>query len=168
MKWNKLLFLALFLQIIGCKTVKYGLSGINIPPNIKTVSIALFDNKATLVNPLLSQVITEKLKDKFIRQTSLKLITADGDWQFKGNIVLYSVEPVNRQTVQGGTSNRLKIDLAVNFINVLDEKENFEKTFSRFADFEASKNFASIESGLIDEITNQLVTDVFNETALKW
>ena len=35
----------------------------------KTISIAFIQNKASLVSPTLSQMFTEKLKDKFIRET---------------------------------------------------------------------------------------------------
>jgi len=168
MNWIKLGFLMTVLTIGSCKNVKYGLSGINIPPEVKTVSIQLFENNAPLVNPLLAQVLTEKLKDKFLRQTGLKLVTENGDWQFKGNITNYAVEAVNRQTIEGGTRNKLTINVRVNFVNTVSSKDNFDKDFTRFEDFDAGRNFSDVEANLVDVITSTLVTDIFNETALQW
>lgn len=168
MNWIKRIFLIIMVSIYGCGGVNYSLSGINIPPEVKTVSVELFTNKAPLINPLLAQVYTEKLKDKFINQTSLSVITEKGDWAFKGFITNYAVEPVNRQSIGGGTRNKLTISISVSFENAKNKDENFERVFTRFKDFQASSDFSSIESELVDEITNILVQDVFNETALKW
>lgn len=168
MNWIKRFALVLFISLYGCGGVNYSLSGINIPPEVKTVSVKLFVNKAPLINPLLAQVYTEKLKDKFINQTSLSVIADKGDWAFEGYISNYVVEPVNRQSIGGGTRNKLTISISVAFENSKNEDENFERVFTRFKDFEASSDFSSIESGLVDDITDILVQDVFNETALKW
>lgn len=168
MSWTKYIYVLLISSLMSCGGVSYSLSGINIPPEVKTVTVRLFDNKAPLVNPLLAQVYTEKLKDKFIGQTSLVLAQQDGDWEFEGSITKYVVEPVNRQTVEGGTRNKLTIALSVKFTNRKNEKEDFVKTYERFQDFEASQDFSSLESSLVDEITDLLVQDVFNDTALRW
>ncbi len=171
MSWIKYrigLVLLTTVLLASCKSVKYSMSGINIPPDVKTVSVQLFDNKAALINPLLAQVYTEKLKDKFIRQTPLRLVTENGDWQFQGFITQYEVAPVNRQTISGGTRNKLTIGIKVKYTNTKNEKESFDRDFNRFQDYDASENFSNIESTLVDQITDVLVQDVFNETALKW
>jgi len=170
MNWikTKTLFLFIILTCVGCGGVKYGLSGINIPADVKTVSIKLFENKAPLINPLLAQVYTEKLKDKFINQTSLSLVKEKGDWEFEGFISNYAVEPVNRQSIDGGTRNKLTISITVKFVNTKNERDNLEKVYTRFKDFEATSDFASLESSLVDELTDILVQDAFNDTALKW
>ena len=96
------------------------------------------------------------------------LINENGDWAFQGYISNYVVEPVNRQSIGGGTRNKLTISISVAFENAKNKDENFERVFTRFKDFEASSDFSSIESSLVDDITDILVQDVFNETALKW
>ena len=53
----------------------YSFTGASIAPDIKTISIKYFPNRAPLIQPTLSQAFTEKLKEKFIAQTNLRLIT---------------------------------------------------------------------------------------------
>ena len=53
--------MALFV-LAGCGVaVKYSLSGASIPPDAKTFSVAYFPNNATMVSPILSSTLTERL-----------------------------------------------------------------------------------------------------------
>ena len=79
-----LLLLTSCLAITGCGV--YSFTGASISPEIKTISIATFPNQASLVQPSLSQVFTEKLKDKFVSQTNLTQINSSGDISFEGYI----------------------------------------------------------------------------------
>ena len=65
----------------SCK-MSYSFRGAVINPLIKTVSIQYFDNRAPLVQPQLSQVFTDALRDKVQGQTSLKIVTGYGDVDF--------------------------------------------------------------------------------------
>src|SRR5690242_14718049 len=59
-----------------------GVYSMNEPKNLgdaKTVSVQRFENRATQVNPQLSQEFTEAVKDKFLRETRLSVVTANGD-----------------------------------------------------------------------------------------
>ena len=49
----------------------YSFNGASISKNTKTISIKYFTNNASTIQPTLSQVITEKLKDYFTQQTNL-------------------------------------------------------------------------------------------------
>lgn len=163
------LFIAsvLIIGFIGC-SVKYSFTGASISPDVKTVSIEYFPNQAALVQPILSQTFTEKLKEKFVTQTSLELVTYGGDLSFEGAITGYSTKP---QAVQGNETaalNRLTIAVKVNFVNSKDEKNNFEKSFSAFADYDSSKNLEDVEEELIGECVDQLVEDIFNAAVANW
>lgn len=167
----KLIVILLTLAILtqNCK-VSYSFSGASISPDVKTVSIKTFQNVAPLAQPTLSQTFTESLKDIFITQTNLTLVEKGGDLQFEGKITGYSVAPVAIQGSQFSTAslNRLSITVQVKFINTKDEKQNFEQTFTRFADFDASKNLASVENELIKDINSQLSQDIFNRAVTNW
>ena len=77
---NLLLLLAVSVFIYGC----YSFSGASISPEIKTVNIAFFANRAPIVQSTLSQTFTEKLKDKFVSQTNLRLTDQEADISFEG------------------------------------------------------------------------------------
>ncbi len=152
--------------IAGCKV--YSFTGASISPEIKTVSIDYFSNRASLVQPSLSQVFTEKLKDKFVSQTNLSQVTGNGDLRFEGFITDYNSQPTAIQGNEQAALNRLSITVMVKFTNTRDEKQNFESSFSRFADYDSQKNLASVESQLISDICNQLVDDIFNKAVINW
>ena len=146
----------------------YSFTGASISPDIKTVSIAYFPNRAPIVQPALSQVFTEKMKDKFVSQTSLTLVNREGDLQFDGQITDYVTQPTAIQGNEQAALNRLTITVKVKFVNTKDEKQSFESSFSRFTDYDSRKNLTSIETELINEVCNQLVDDIFNKAVINW
>lgn len=161
-----LLLLTSCLAITGCGV--YSFTGASISPDIKTISIASFPNQASLVQPSLSQVFTEKLKDKFVSQTNLTQINSSGDISFEGYISDYNSQPTAIQGNEQAALNRLTITVKVKFINTKDEKQNFESSFSRFADYDSKQNLSTVENQLISEICTQLVDDIFNKAMINW
>ena len=152
---------------IGCK-VNYSFTGASIAEDIKTVSIKTFQSYAPLANANLSQTFTEALKDKFLSQTNLDLVTKNGDLQFEGSITGYNVTSVAIQGNETAALNRLTITVKVKFTNTKDSELDFETNFSRYSDYESSQNLASIEDGLITEINEQLTQDIFNKAVSNW
>jgi outer membrane lipopolysaccharide assembly protein LptE/RlpB len=146
----------------------YSFTGASIAPDVKTFSVDYIKNRASLTNPALSQVITQKLKDKFISQTSLSPLKADGDLRFEGYISDYNTQPIAIQSNDQAAQNRLTITVSIKFTNTKDEKQNFETTFSRFADYATDKDLSSVEAGLIENISSQLIDDIFNKAVVNW
>lgn len=163
---KSLLFPLLMIFLYGCHV--YSFTGASIAPDVKTITIANFPNQATLVQPSLSQVFTEKMKDKFVSQTNLVQTKSGGDLQFEGMITDYFSVPTAIQGNEQAALNRLTIVVKVKFVNIKDEKQNFDMTFSRFTDYDSRKNLTSIEQELINEICNQLVDDIFNKAVINW
>lgn len=155
------------LVLAACK-VNYSFSGASVSPDVKTVSIQYFKNKASLAPPTLSQSLTEALKDIFTSQTNLGIISRDGDLNFEGEITNYLAAPVALQANDQAALNRLTITVNVRFTNVKDEKQKFETSFSRFADFPSSKPIESVQDDLIRQINEQLVQDIFNKAMINW
>ena len=121
-----------------------------------------------LANANLSQSFTEALKDILISQTNLNLVSKDGDLNFDGAIVGYNVTSVAIQGNETAALNRLSITVKVTFTNKKDKEQDFETTFTRFADYESSQNLASVEDGLIKDINDQLTQDIFNRALSNW
>jgi hypothetical protein len=166
---RKIPFVILFMACLVFSSCGiYTHSGASVPPDAKTFSVAYIVNNASIVAPTLSQVLTEKLKQKFINETSLKLSIEDGDIAFSGKITDYKVAPAAVQGDQQNAVNRLTINIEITFESKKDETKNFKETFSRFSDFPASQNLATEEARLIQEITAQLVQDVFNKAFINW
>ena len=167
MKLRILYLFLLFIPLInGCGI--YSFTGASISPDVKSVSVQYFKNNATLVQPKLSQTLTDALKDKFSTQTNLNLINKGGDLSFEGSITNYSTQPVAIQGNETAALNRLTITISVKFTNIKNDKQNFESTFSRYEDYPSSKNLVSVEDGLIKQITDVLVEDIFNKAVVNW
>ncbi len=158
----------ILINLSACK-VNYSFTGASIAPDVKTFSVVTFPNYAPLIQPILSQNFTEALKDKFQSQTNLELVSRGGDMNFEGSITGYNASPI---AIQSGTDlaaqTRLTITVNVKFTNSKNEKQNFESTFSRYADYESSKSLSSEEDRLIKEINDQLVQDIFNKAVVNW
>ncbi len=151
----------------SCK-VSVSLTGADVDENIKTATIEIFENQAALTNPNFPRIVTEGLREKFIRQTKLKLVTEGGDVNFRGAITGYSTAPVAISGAETASLTRLTISVSVEYSNKLDESKNFNQTFSRFADFNSTQNLNQVEDALMTEISEQLVQDIFNRAFLNW
>lgn len=165
--WKNFFPLIIFAIILtGCKV--YSFTGAAISPDVLTVSIQYFPNNAPIVNPNLSPAFTEKLKDKFITQTNLSLVQSQGDLDFSGTITGYSTQPIAIQENETAALNRLTITVSVKFVNQKDPKQDFESSFSRYADYDSRQSLASVEDELIRLINEQLVDDIFNRAVINW
>lgn len=136
----------------------------------KTVEIAFFPNYAELIKPQLSQIFTEKLRDIFVQQTPLNLVDRNGDLQFEGSIVSYTITPLGAQASDIGAvaQNRLTVDVNVIFTHNLEEDKSFERRFSRFVDFDANQDINQIEQELHDQVSQELSENILNGAIGNW
>ena len=158
-----LFILSLSVWFTGC----YSFQGASIPPDVSTFSVGFFENKAATINPKLSQLVTEKLKDK-LNNTRLEFVRGKGDFDFEGTITNYTVAPIAVQGDANASKNRLTIGMNVRFVCVKYPEKNFTSDFSSFQDFDATKNFSTLESSLVQDITDQLIQEIFNKAAVNW
>ena len=164
------LFIATTILCSGCGyKVTYNLSGGSIPPEAQTISVAYFPNNAPMVAPTLSNVLTEGLRDKFSRQTRLQQVEEGGDFAFEGEITNYNSTTSSVSSGDYALQNRLTITVRVNFQNAVDQTLSFNnKTFSAYADYDATKLLTEVEGELITQIVEQLVNDIFQAAAGNW
>ena len=157
--------------ICSCR-INYSFTGASISPNVKTVFIDLFNNRARVINPTLSQTFTEKMKDKFVSQTSLSLQRDQGDLEFSGDIIGYDVRPQSIQTTTQGrdiaSMNRLTVTVRVVFTNNKDHEQDFKNNFSAYYDWESTRALSEVENDAVNVITDQLVEDIFNKSVANW
>ncbi|MBE6187903.1 MAG: hypothetical protein E7143_02120 [Rikenellaceae bacterium] len=168
MKRILLLFIAVLTLVTTACTVKYSLSGASIPPDAKTFSVAYFPNNAPMVAPILSATLTDELTQRFASRTSLVQVEDGGDFAFEGEIVGYSSTTSSVSSGDYALQNRLTISVKVKFTNAIDDKMSFNRNFSAYADYDSTKLLTEVESELIPQIVEQLVTDIFQAAASNW
>lgn len=168
MKKSILISLLLTLLLAGC-SIKYSLNGASIEyTKIKTVSIADFQNLAPTVYPPLAQRFTEDLKDRFQRQTRLRDIPTNGDLSIEGEIVGYDLSAEAVQENAFAAKTRLTLRINVRFTNKVNEEESFEREFTSFGTFDSSQMFVDVQDQLCQELTKDIINQIFNATVENW
>jgi hypothetical protein len=153
--------------LAGCK-ITYSMSGASISAGVKTASIQYFQNRASIVQPQLSQTITDALIDKCKAQTSLGIVNGLGDVNFEGEISEYSSKPMTVAADAQAATNRFTISVKVKFTNSVDPTYNYEQTFTRYEDYNSSYDLSAVEKDLTQKIVDQLVEDIFNKAFVNW
>lgn len=150
-------------------TVSFINSGIDYSV-LKTFSIEQFDVKAGNAPPTSGQTFSERLKDRVLSNTRLAYSEQPGDVQFSGNVTGYTISSQAPQADQTVAFQRLSIDISVNFKNIQqkDGSADWNQTFSRFANFDATQDLSSVENQLIQDIYDQILDDVFNRAFSGW
>jgi hypothetical protein len=145
----------------------YSFSGASTA-GLSSVSIQYFQNRASLVQPGLSQTITDELIDKCKAQTNLAVINGLGDANFEGEIIEYNTRPLTVSADATAAMNRFTIAVRVKFTNVADPEKSFEQTFSRYEDYSSLSNLSEVEADLSENIVEMLVEDIFNAAFVNW
>ena len=163
-----LLLIFAIVGLTGCK-ITYSFTGASISPLVKTVSIQYFQNRAPLVQPGLSQYITDALIDKCRAQTNLKFITGViGDVNFEGEINEYNTRPLTVAADARAAMNRFTISVKVKFTNAIEPDLSFDQAFSRYEDYDSNLDLSQVEKDLSDKIIEMIVEDIFNKAFVNW
>jgi len=162
------IFLALFLipLLSGCGI--YSFSGTSIAADVKTITVLTIQNRAMRVNPSLSNTLTEGLKDKYRKLTTLQLDTDNGDLIVEGDIVSYETTALAVTSQEVASQNRLTVTVKIKYTNTKHPEEDFEKQFAAFEDYPSTSSLDSVESTLVDAIVEKLVDEIFNSTVANW
>lgn len=152
--------------LTGCK-VTYSFSGASTQ-GLSTVSVQYFQNRAALVQPGLTQTLTDALIDKCKSQTNLKVINGIGDANFEGEISDYNTRPQAIAADAQASVNRFTITVKVKFTNSVDPELSFEQSFSRYEDYSSDLDLSQVESDLTTKIIDMIIEDIFNQAFVNW
>lgn len=135
----------------------------------RTFQVNYFQNNAALVEPGIERTFTQRLQNLIQNQTSLNLVSSEGDLVYEGEIVDYRISPTTATADQRAAQNRLTISVNVRFTNKNKESDNFEKRFSFFYDYAGTDQLVGSKlSSALDEIFERITQDVFNASLAKW
>lgn len=160
------LFLCSAFMLDSCKI--YSFTGTTLSSDLQTITIQNFVMNTAGGPANLTLQFTEKLKEYYQRNTSLKLKPSGGDLYLEGSITGYELTPVAATASDKAALNRLTIRVEVRFVNSKSEDDSFEKEFSFYQDFPQEQTLAQVENSLVPKILDQLVLNIFNDTAAQW
>ena len=163
-KFISLLFIALL--GIGC-SASYSFTGTSTGEG-KTISIETLTNRSPLTPPQYTQTFTEALKDDFLRQTRLDLVSSNGDLQISGYIERYYSGPIATTGNETTSQNRLTVTVHIKFVNQLEPSQNFAKPFTRFEDYASTESLSDVQDQLFTSITEQLTQDIIQASIGNW
>lgn len=164
-----LIALSATLILLSSCAISYKMSGSNVDyTKTKTISIADFPNNAEMVNPTLSQTFTEALRDKYTRQTRLRVLKQGGDLQIEGEIVGYQLASMSISADSYASQTRLTLTINVRFTNTKNPDEDFETKYSAYQVFDSNRMLNEVEPELIKTMTEEIIDKIFNDTVAKW
>lgn len=154
--------------LCACSCGIYSFSGTSIQPDVKSINIQYIEYKALKVNPMLSNQMTEALREKFRKLTKLEQVDENGDLELYGEITGYNVTATAITANEQAAQNRLTVTVKVVFTNKKYPEDDFDKSFSAFADFDATQLLDSVQDSLCEEIVEKLVEDIFTASVAQW
>jgi hypothetical protein len=165
-------FLLIILSgILGssCFSLKYDTKGGGQIPG-KTFSVQFVENQARIVEPGLSQDVTNSLKDYLKNNTNLIMVNNTGDNDFEAVITGY--EPSTPSTVVAGdeaAQNKFTITIKVKYTCNVNPELDFEASFSRYKLYNVSgSGFESVKTELTKEIMDELLDDIYKRAFVNW
>ena len=163
-----LLALAALMPLGGC-IPRYTLNGSAINYDIyKTVSISDFPIRAALVYPPLQQTFENELLDYVQRNTRLSTVDGNSDLELRGEITGYTLSPQAVGTDAYATETRLTITVHVVYTDNKNPANNLDQSFSAYRQFSSSLMLTDVQDDLCRQISEELVTLIFNSTFGNW
>lgn len=166
--FSRILAVFFFLILSGCGP--YSFTGADINYNTtRTFQVNYFQNNAPIVEPGIARAFTQKLQDLLINQTSLNLVTNNGDLIYEGEITQYYIAPITATSDSRAAQNRLTIAVNVRFYNSKDPDKDFEQTFSFYYDYPGTTQLTggALQSA-VDIIFERITQDIFNKSLANW
>lgn len=160
---------AAFLVLPGCKPV-FTFNGSILNYDIyKTINISEFPIRAALVYPPLQQTFENEIMDYVTRQTKLTIVdNPSADIELSGEITGYSLSPQAVGTDAYATETRLTISVRVKYVDNKNSANNVDQTFSAYRQFSSSLMLTDVQDELCQQISEELVTLIFNATLGNW
>ena len=157
----------LMILLVSC-SISYKLEGGSINyDKTQTIHISQFPNR-TANYPLLTQVFDIALRKRFIEQTRLREVANNADIEIEGEIVSYQLTPQAVRQNDLASQTRLTISIRVHYINNKEANKDVDQTFSSFRDFDSTLPLEQVESGLVQQIVDEIVDMIYNTTVANW
>lgn len=157
------------LLLAGSCIPRYTLNGSSINYDIyKTVNVSDFPIRAALVYPPLQQTFENELLDYITHNTRLQTVDGNSDLELRGEITGYTLSPQAVGTDAYATETRLTITVHVVYTDNKNPANNIDQNFSAYRQFSSSLMLTDVQDDLCQQISEELVTLIFNATFGNW
>ena len=141
-------------------------------PRLKEAIEAL--KEAPVLTPIetamttLSNNLTEAIRDLYQRQTRLQLLRKGGDLELEGSIVGYDLTQGAISVDSYASESKLTIRVKVHFTNNINPEDSFDKTYSAYQTFDASRLLTDVQDELCDIMIKEIAENIYNDTVARW
>lgn len=168
-KYFRSLLLSLLLLFFGACSISYKFNGGTIDyTQIKTLVIGDVINRASIVYPTFATSFAEALKDIYTSRTRLEQVRQDGDLELECTITGYDLSVASVSQDNFADRTKFTITVQVKYTNRINEKESFDRSFSTHRDFDRSQPFTQVQDQLLEEMTEDIIKQIFNATVENW
>jgi hypothetical protein len=157
--------LVLGLMLISQSCGIYSFSGTST--TAKSITVNAFFNTGG-GPPNLAQNLTEQLRSYYLQNTRLAVVNDNGELLVEGEIINYQTTPLAPTANDRAAQTRLTIGVKVRFTNNIAPDEDFEQTFTQYADFDQGLSLSQVEGQKVQEILEKIIFDIFQKTVANW
>ena len=162
------LLLLLTILLHSC-AISFKMNGANIDyQTTHSISVAEFPNNAAMVYPTLSNSLSEAIRDLYIRNTRLKVLSKGGDLELEGEIVGYELTQGAISADSYASESKLTIRVTVHYTNNIHPEESFDKTYSAYQTFDSSRMLTDVQDELCATMVVEIAENIYNDTVAKW
>ncbi|MCF8721763.1 LPS assembly lipoprotein LptE [Nitrospina gracilis] len=138
--------LLLFSLLTACGYQLAGTGAAQLPPHLKTIAIPVFDNVSQ--EPTINRSLTERVRQSFLRDGRLKLVTdsANADLVLNGKLTGYSIRAVAFDDRDVVTEYWVYIDLDVVVKDQVKNRTHLKQTLKTRWDYRPSINVVDAEA----------------------
>lgn len=134
----------------------------------QTFSVDYFKARTPKASQIFTTRFTEDMKDFINDQSSLDWVNSNGELQFGGAITEYSVSPKSVQSDETAGLMELRITVRLEYTNTIDTDKSFERNFTKSAVYNSSQELYEVEEELWNDIIEQLMQSIYNDTLGNW
>ena len=150
-------------------TISYKFNGTVIDYSIvKSIAIEDFTNHAAMVYAPLTNVLNEKIKDTYTKQTRLSLVSRNGDLELSGEVTGYDITPMAVSANSLAAETRLTLRVNVRYTNNTNHDEDFERGYTAYRNFDSNYLLTDVQDQLIEELVAEICDNIYNDTVANW
>ena len=134
----------------------------------KTIQISEFPIRSNYVWGPMANIFNTALKDQYANHTKLTQVKRNGDLKVDGEITRY--EQRNKSVSSEGYSAQTELSMTVNvrFTNNKNHEQDFERQFTSTASYETTQSLNAVQEELVNQMTKDIIDQIFNATVANW
>ncbi len=161
--------------VVGCAVLcsgcgYYSFTGATIPAQYQTIAIPLVEDQSLSPLPTLDDEMTERLIDRFVRQTRLSLETVEdeADLILSARIERYTNAPTAVSGDERAQQNRVTVAVNARYIDRSTEEALVERTFTSFEQYDPLVDGPGGEEAAALAALDNIADDIFTAATSNW